>query len=109
MAVSAWARPCGSRSGSAAPVWALPAVLGVCGTVCVCARARVCEGPPGCVSAYALGRHCACPERGVRACLSADHAALGLLNRQPAGDPLCCRGNPIEERRPHRPLETRAA
>ena len=33
-----------------------------------CVRARAClwRGAAGCVSAYALGRHCACPGRGAR-------------------------------------------
>ena len=59
-----------------------------------CVRARAClwRGAAGCVSAYALGRHCACPGRGARgaglgarACPGAVPPARGCFpNRLPA-------------------------
>lgn len=49
---------CGARVGFP-HVLALLAGLGLCRTVR--ARACLCRGAAGCVSAYALGRHCACP------------------------------------------------
>lgn len=69
-----------------------------------CVRARAClwRGAAGCVSACALGRHCACPRRSP--------SCAEMFSKQAScGDGLCCSPSQRGERRPHRPPETKAA